>query len=49
MDETGDPARGFVRVDEEDARDPEHRLFAVAPVVELPEPQLGAFAVRFPC
>ena len=28
MDETGDPARGFVRVDEDDGRDPEHRLFA---------------------
>ena len=26
--ETGDPARGFVKVDERDSRDPEHRLFA---------------------
>ena len=28
MDEAGDPARGFVRVDEDGGRDPEHRLFA---------------------
>jgi poly(U)-specific endoribonuclease len=27
-DEAGDPARGFVRVDERGGRDPEHRLFA---------------------
>ena len=28
MDEAGDPARGFVRVDERGGRDPQHRLFA---------------------
>jgi hypothetical protein len=28
LDEAGDPARGFVRVDQRGDRDPEHRLFA---------------------
>jgi poly(U)-specific endoribonuclease len=28
VDEAGDPARGFVRVDQRGGRDPEHRLFA---------------------
>jgi poly(U)-specific endoribonuclease len=32
LDEAGDPARGFVRVDERGGRDPEHRLFAAVQI-----------------
>jgi hypothetical protein len=34
LDQKGDPARGFVRVDERGGREPEHRLFAE---VQIPE------------
>ena len=40
MGEAGDPARGFVRVDERSGADPEHRLFAE---VEIPAHKRGTY------